>query len=388
MRQRTATTRPASNSRETVAGEFWLLIETPTDDLASVVFESGKVKQFTSVSRRQCFKQPGVTAAITAITDQVRAHGEPQHTVVSSSVTSETHLRAAPVLGPSREVFAVQVMISGTDHPDRFVAGRRRCGAFTWDPSGQVFHLGPTTATDLVGASTDSLATRRVSHEVFSLVDEFPGMAALGDWVAGVKSGRLDINATFCSDILLKGIDRQTRSAFVSLRAVETRLRNHPVVRGLVHDISDIRAAEPTCGHNAALLRSAIGIVPASINLGIGHINFATGVILEWYRIPPAPLDRWCRQNAEFRPSDMQALNVALGELKAGVIDHATLQVRLRFDDTTWIPVQMEVHTAQAGPFGQGLLTVKHLPVKVDGRVSDTFDSPSMTARKRQASVF
>ena len=99
----------------------------------------------------------------------------------------------------------------------------------------------------------------------------------------------------------------------------------------------------------------------APSDAGIGHLNFPTRIILEWFHSPPPPLDRWTRENAEIHPDDRPVLDKNVDELAAGEVDEVTFDMRVRFSGTDWIPTQVNVRAALPGDMGQGLVKVTPL---------------------------
>jgi hypothetical protein len=341
--------------------DSWLLVETMGMTRPTVVFDTDRPKRFTSINRRQNYADSAVTAVIVDLVEEVRAAGAPATREVRGSAGGTIRLFAGPIFGPEHIVFAVQVLITDDDDSGRFVAGRRRCGAFVWNPLDQVTYHGPTMESDIMGVDDSARHTQRVSPEVFSLFDEFPGMAELGAWAGEVLADRVDDDSTFASDLLMTGVDGVQRSAFMTFRAVRTRPGEHVTMRGLVHDVSDVRPPLPAAGFNAALVRSAFGMTEAPGDSGVGHLNFPTRIIIEWFHDPPAPLDRWVRENAEYHPDDRSALDDGIEELAGGSVDEVAFDMRVRFADTDWIPTRFTVRAAIPGDLGQGLVKVTAL---------------------------
>ncbi|WP_299577434.1 GAF domain-containing protein [uncultured Williamsia sp.] len=343
------------------AGDSWLLIETMGTGTPTVVFDTDKPKRFTSISRRQRFTDSTITVGLVGIVDEVRRDGQPAHRRFATNTNDTLSLFAAPILGPDSVVFAVQVLITGTDDPGAFLAGRRKCGAFVWDPTDQVTYHGPTMESEIMGVDESVPHAQRVSPEVFSLFDEFPRINELGAWTSEVLADEVEDDSTFYSDLLMTGVDGVQRSAFMTFKAVRPAPGERSIMRGLVHDVTDIRPPMPAAGFNAALVRSAFGMTEAPTDAGIGHLNFPTRIILEWFHAPPAPLDRWTRENAEIHPDDRSVLDKNVDELAAGAVDEVTFDLRVRFADTDWIPTQANVRAALPGDLGQGLVKITPL---------------------------
>ena len=215
--------------------ESWLLVET-MGNTPTVVFDTDKAKRFTSINRRQHFNftDAAVTTAVVSVVDEVRTTGQLARGDVHVAGATTVYLFAGPVLGPDNIVFAVQVLISLDDSPERFIAGRRKCGAFVWNPTDEVTYHGPTMESEIMGVDESVPHAQRVSHEIFKLFDEFPRINELGKWTQQVQEDGVEDDSTFYSDLLMTGVDGVQRSAFMTFKAVRPALDEHVVMRGLV----------------------------------------------------------------------------------------------------------------------------------------------------------
>ncbi|MGJ0121106.1 GAF domain-containing protein [Williamsia sp. MIQD14] len=334
----------------------WIVVETMGSRTPTLVFDTDRTKNFGSINRRRHHQGDVVGAALRELVEEVRIGRQPGMRAVHPKSAPRTYLFGLPVFGPDDRVFAVQVLVSPDDDVEQVVLGKRAVGAFEWDPINQITYHGPTIETEILGVIDDP-QVERVSPEIFKHFDEFPKMAELGAFIAEMGSRAVTDDDTFDSDLLMTGVDGRQRSAYMTFRAV-SRGSDPWLMRGVVHDISDVRPPSASAGFNAALVRTAFTVADPPENSGIGHLNFPAKVITEWFHEPPAPLDRWASENAVFHDADQGLFDEQLEIVATGVAPDATFDVRVRFADTDWMTTTVHVRAALPGDLAQGLIRV------------------------------
>ncbi len=361
----------------------WLVIETMGSSGHTLVFDTDRTKNFASISRRQHHRGDRVSAAIADVVSAVRTSSQPSERRVRLRDGSQVGLLGVPVFGPADVVFAVQVHLMPGDGATDSPVAERAIGAFEWNPVSQVTHHGKTMETQIFGVRDDPRA-HRVSAEIFRHFDEFPRMAALGAFVAEIQAQQITTSGTFDSDLLLTGADGRQKSAYATFRAVQRSDRSWSM-RGLVHDISDIKPPAPAAGYNAGIVRSVLRMMTHQQDSGIGHFNVPTRIVTEWFTDPPAPLDRWTTENAQIHPDDQPQFDKHMTMLSAGEVRIVEFDARVRFADTEWIAVTFDIRPASRGDTAQGLLKVTPLPpdtaVRIQGRVPSSATMASIVQR-------
>ena len=331
----------------------------------SVVFKEGKRSRYSSVDRLRQLVQ-GDYAAYTRVLEVLNAAvatGRPQ-----AAVDSQAAFIAEPVLGPNNVVFAVQLWIGD---PDSAPPARRLVGGFefVYDEGRDVaqIHEGPNIERDILGIDDAPGEIIRVAPEVFQYFYDFPRESEIGPFVRDMKAGRLENGATFDSTLTVRHAqdrDDQLRyRCYMTMRAV--RLPSRWALRGVVHDINDVEPAEYLAfnRHTARLIANL-----GDDQTGLGRIDFSTGLVTDWLRTPPAPLDAWLTDNPIYHDDNQAEIAAAQLALLTRQQERVTYRDRVRFagdPPNLWHTAQFTITPDKQGEDGLGFLTVEPLPEEV-----------------------
>ena len=332
-------------------GHGWILIECMGNAEPTLVFDRVRPRRYSSIRRRDNLRSSQVTAALFTMVGDVAGSRSKVRRVISADKNESLMMVAHPVEGPAGSVYGVQVWV-GLEH--ELPPPRRLVGAFLWDPATQLTHHGPTIETEILGIADPQ--TTRVSPEVFKYFEAFPREGELGTYVADIMSGSITDGEAFDSDITIRRDDGDLAQVYMTMRAVKNRDDTWGL-RGIVHDITDVREPSSAAAYNRRTARVVARLVDGE--WGIGHVDFATGIVTEWLTEPPAPLDRWATQNAEFHPDEVSTVMEAQIAVATERVPRAEYVVRVRFSEGPWHGARITLTAATAGSNGHGLMRVE-----------------------------
>lgn len=325
----------------------WVVVETMGAD-RTLVFDGYKPRPFAGVSRRKT----GLSSLTKPLNDLVTRIVDTANDQPVAEEHSGAGLVATPVLGPPHDpcVYAVSVWIGRATDAD-LSKGPRVIGTMLWDPETLLTYHSPITEVEILGNHPP--VEERVSAEVFRHFQHYPKEHLLGPWVKEVMEGGVPDNDTFADEIDLERSDGELIRVYLTMRVVD--YNGHHAIRGVIHDISDFNTPTGYRGLDRQTARTAMQIVAgANHEHGYAHVNFATGVILEWFVPAPPPLDVWERQNAQWDDE-----KVFLGNLERAMAgEQVDFPAVVRFDDGVARPVCVTIFPAHSGEEGNGVMRV------------------------------
>ncbi|MBB5912747.1 hypothetical protein BJY24_001614 [Nocardia transvalensis] len=315
-----------------MTGNDWLLVETlgPGSE-PTIVADGGRARDWTNVSRARRFAAADL---VSALLDDVRdAAGS-----VSRSGAGMCGI-AEPVRCAFGAVHGVQLWVG---EPGEEPPQRRPVAAWDWISDTELAHHGPGLEELVFARSASEVRTVRTPPEVFGRMVRFDGRTEYTAVVAGTDpAGRWQGEADFLGD------DGRVRGIRMVVRV--HRDRQH-VTRALVYDVTDMRPSVPDT--DLAMTRAAA----RASRVGVGFVELAMGLIYEWTNEPPPPLHRWLTERPRPHPDDFGRYRAACREILSGA-DRRELVLRIRFADTEWIPVRVELSRLGDEP-SHGLIRV------------------------------
>lgn len=345
-----------SRSSESSNRDGWLLVDMMGDE-PTVVFEDARTKSFARLDRRkQVHPASSITDQIRTVVDRYKSGVTREPITETWQVGSEQGVLAAyPVLGPPADpaVYGALVWVGECAPPMPL----RTVGTMMWDPANQTTYHSHVTETEIL--RNPEIRYERTSPEVFRHFQDYPREHILGPWVQGVSDGDQTIADTFDDEIELKRTDGELIRIYLTMRGVE--LDDGRRIRGLIHDLSDLRPPTGEVGYSRRTARAVAQVLKRlHINCGVADINFATGIILEWLVPPPAPLDAWATENAVW--DDMDALMAQIKKVADGSPE-VTFDAKVSFasQGDTPIAVRVMLSPATAGIEGTGIIQVQPL---------------------------
>ncbi|MBF6171277.1 GAF domain-containing protein [Nocardia blacklockiae] len=318
-----------------MTGNDWLLVETlGPESEPTIVADGGRPRAWTSVSRpRRTF---GTAAAELAATLVERARAaEPEVRLGAGGL----HGAAVPIRCAFGDIHGVQVWVGseGEQPPPR-----RPVAAWDWLSETELAHHGPGLEELVFARAPEQVAAVRTPPEVFGRMVRFDGRMEYLAVVAGTDpAARWQGEADFLGD------DGRVRGIRMIVRV--HRLARH-VTRALVYDVTDLRPPQPV--PELAMTRA----VARAAEVGIGFVELAMGLVYEWTNEPPPPLHRWLTERPLLHPDDLADYRAACRAIRTGA-SARELAVRVRFSDTDWIAVSVELSRLGDEP-AHGLIRV------------------------------
>ncbi|WP_216916958.1 GAF domain-containing protein [Nocardia noduli] len=348
----------SSSESAVVAGAVspWVLVEITRDPaMRWVLAEGAQPRRFTRLSRSRVAGSSTVAQQLPSAIAEVVLNRVPYVKVAYPPGGNHMRIMVVPVLGPASVDPAVMAVQVWAGPRARATPARPLVGTMVW----QVLRTGVGLTSPALEVLLDSGATQARSRSLpdlmrhFEQVEDRAGLLGLfdpsrpmGRWsgtavTAGVATGA-------------------RRNLFLAARSVGHG--PHRMVRAVVTDITDgDRVAEP------AIATRVMRALPIKGQHGIGLIDVRTGLVHEWLRPGPAPLQRWIGELPVVHPDDVAELAATRARLLDGV-GSASGSWRLRFDDTeAWVTVtaQWTVLTREHAP--QAMLDIRVTPPAVAG---------------------
>ncbi|RJO76364.1 hypothetical protein D5S18_08475 [Nocardia panacis] len=321
----------------------WLLIETlGYERRPTLVADGVRVRDWANPLRAQ--REPGDVGR--RILEVVRRCVETVSAATCS--TEESVVLGIPVRCAFGAVHGVQVWVGAADATP---PPRRGAAAWDWDADTQMAKHGPGLEELAWRRAPAEVRVTRTPPEVFGTMVGFDGRI---DYMAMVREMKVD--GRWQGEVDMLGDDDRVRRFQMIARA-------NPVARrtqGLVHEVTDVREPRP----DPAL--SMMRAVSRRARTGIGFVELGFGLIYEWPKPPPPPLERWATERPDLHPDDAAAFLAVCGRMLKDDPEFTTdeahrLRLRLRFAGTDWIEACAElVHnrSGQPGITGHGLLRV------------------------------
>lgn len=339
-------------TESTKAARDWIVAETLTGDHAapSLVFEGGKRRDFTKLSRRSYANHPTVTEKVVEIISEVAQGGTPRSTKARLPSGDEFAVQGVPIHGGDGEVYGVQVWVG---RPDESIPPRRTVGTFSWNADTDITVHGAGIEENILGMQKPEAPEDRTIQQIFQFFEAFDKQDLYLEYVGDVKERRLEDASHFGGQIDLRGADNKPRRVYMTVRSLSTE--SGPMIRGLVHDISDIDPPRPTSDRH--LVRETAALM-AGENRGIGQLDLRSGIITEWLVPPGDDLEAWATEVPQIHPNDQkqyQAKRLSLSNNSARVSD---LILYVRFAHTDWIPVDVTITAVGRDGVSQGLIQV------------------------------
>lgn len=324
----------------------WLVVEAMSDE-RTIVFEGSRARPYASLARRKI----GATLNTAALNDFVNEVVEAGSDVQQVRHFGDVAVVAVPVMGPASdyEVYGVCIWV-GADS-SALPEQPRTVGTMLWDPETQGTLHSPIADGDILGY--DPPVEHRVSTEVFKHYHHYPNEHLLGPWVRSVMEGHTPQNDTFDDELDIVRTNDELRRVYLTMRAVEQDGRN--IIRGLIHDISDVTPPSGWRGFDRQTARTSFKLVAGEdSDHGYGHVNFATGIILEWFITPPGPLSVWETQNVNWTDENsyLKYLDKAM---RGAEVEFSTT---VSFDAGERFPIRVKINPSNSGEDGNGVLIV------------------------------
>ena len=352
-----------SQARQPSVGhDGWVLIELMGNDEPSILFEGSRWKPFSRLDRRsRVHPSVSMTNQLRAIADRVRHSDHLQGGLIveqwSSGATDERgYLVAEPIFGPPADprLYAVLVWIGSGAPPEC----ARTVGTMMWDPRNILTYHSEVTETRILG--NDPPVYERTSPEVFKHFRDYPKEHALGPWVASVQDGSVSEEETFHDTIEIERTDGELLNVHLAMKAVETP--QGWLIRGVVHDISDMEAPTGQQGYSRRTARAFASVLDdAAVEIGaLATVNFATGIILEWLTPPPPPIDEWRNTNGTW--GDFERVSSHIKLVADGGASVSKFSNTVTFPDSPRpIPIAVTVYPATQGQglAGAGIMRIE-----------------------------
>ena len=324
----------------------WLVIEATSDE-HTVIFDGTRPRPYASLARRKT----GATLSTVELNDLVGEIIDAGDAAPVVRQLGDVGVVASPIMGPASDHAVYGVCLWIGDDASALPEQPRTIGTMLWDPETlETLHC---PITDGVILGYDPPQERRVSTEVFKRFQHYPNEHLLGPWAAGIMEGTTPRDDTFDDELDIIRTDESLRHVYLTMRVVDVDGRN--VIRGIIHDISDLYPPRGHRGFDRQTARASFKMVAdVDGDHGYGHVNFATGIILEWFVAPPGPLAVWETQNVKWDNEDcyLQYLQKA----KDG--EQVEFSTVVSFDAGERFPVRVTIHPSNSGEDGNGVIIV------------------------------
>ncbi len=254
---------------------------------------------------------------------------------------------AMPVRCAFGATHGFQVWVGGNEER---VPPPRAVGAWDWLSKTELAHHGPGLEELIFARAPGDVRVVRTPPEVFGRMARFDGRLEYSAVLTGT-----DPAGRWQGEVYLLGDDDRVRCFQMTVRVHDD---GGIVTRALMHEITDARPPRPT--PELAMTRA----VSQADDAGVGFIELGMGVIYEWINEPQPPLDPWTTERPEFHPDDVEGYRAAYREVSTLGPDRRArreLQVRLRFAETDWIAVRIEI-SYLSGDSPHGLIRVTPAP--------------------------
>ncbi|WP_128645607.1 GAF domain-containing protein [Rhodococcus sp. BS-15] len=329
----------------------WMVAEILTGDpaAATLVYEGAKRRDFTKLSRRSFANHPTVLEKILEVISEVAQDRTPRSKQARLPSGDEFAVQGVPIHGGTGEVFGVQLWVG---RPDESIPPRRTVGTFCWNARTDTTVHGNRIEEEILGM-TPAAPEERVIPQIFRFFEAFDKQPQYLEFVGDLLEERLEEASQFGGQIDLRGEDHKLRRVYMTVRS--SYESNGPVIRGLVHDISDVEPPQPTSDRQVVRETAAL---MSSTDRGIGLVDLRSGIITEWLAHPREDLDAWASEVPQIHPGDQPKYETIRQSLSANDVRVAELILHVRFAHSDWIPVDVTITAVgREGP-SQGLIQV------------------------------
>ncbi|WP_227996848.1 GAF domain-containing protein [Nocardia australiensis] len=314
----------------------WLLVETLAGHGApTLVADGDRMKDWSSLRRVRRELPAAASRRIAEVVQRctVSAHLE-------TDIDDKLRVVGVPIGCAYGGVHGVQVWAGP---PARVPGPPPAVAAWDWDAETELAHHGPGLEELVFARAPEEVRVIRTPPEAFGRMVRFDGRI---EYFALVGAGE----GQYQGDVDMIGDDGRVRTFQMVTRARPSIRR----ISALMHQLTDTALMRPDV--EMTMMRA----VSRRADEGIGFVELNSGVIYEWPRTPPPPLNRWATERPVFHPDDVAAFRSVLLEL-AGAADRPArqLRIRVRFADTGWIPVLIDVMPLMSQESGHGLLVVR-----------------------------
>jgi hypothetical protein len=298
----------------------WLVIETlGADEPFTVIADGGQRKYWSSLSRARSSYGPSIaTDSVAVVRACVASADIAELSTKARRGGGDVRIVGVPVLGAYGAVHAVHLWVGPADADP---PPRRRVAGWDWYVEQLFCVQGPNLEEWFIDRDPRDVKTIRTAAENFKPIVRFDDRMGYMKLVA-------DVDGEWQGEITLLGDDGVRRTLQMVARA-NTGTEN-PLIRGLFHEITDVRPPEPQLDRVA--LDAVANLLPAPA----GMLDLGKRLIYDWVSPPPPPLECWMRDLAEFHTDDRATYDTACDRLIAGS-DRETLTFRVRFPETDWI---------------------------------------------------
>ncbi len=325
-----------------MSGGDWLLVETlGPESEPTVVADGWHRKEWASLLRVRRDLGPTAFRLMCAVTDRRRVSERVELCDEGLCVV------AIPVRCAFGEIHGFQVWVGGSGE---CVPPPRAVGAWDWLSKTELAHHGPGLEELIFARAPRDVRVVRTPPEVFGRMVRFDGRLEYSAVLTGT-----DPAGRWQGEVDLLGDDDRVRCFQMTVRV------HHDggiVTRALMHEITDARPPRPA--PELAMTRAA----SRADDAGVGFVELGMGVIYEWINEPRPPLDPWTTERPEIHPDDIEDYRAACREVSTLGPDSRArreLNVRLRFAETDWIAVRIEI-SYLSGDSPHGLIRVTPVP--------------------------
>ena len=307
----------------------------------TVVADGSRVRNWAKLNRVRPALGAAAINGLTAVLRACRESGESIEDISSVNRAERLRIVCVPIVGAYGSVHGVHLWAAPemAEMPEH-----RKIFAWEWDAVSSLAHHGPGIETEILGVCESQQRDTRAPTDFFRRVVNFDQRMSYFAFVARLNNGE-----SWDGQLTVQREDKEARQLHMLARAYvdgESRL-----IRGLVHDITDVSA--PEFGIAITELRA---LAKASRD-PVGLIALDYFAVYEWLSSPVGLLARWVEEVPEFHPDDLPVLATAF-EAVGGIEDNVVVDVRLRFDGSNWISVNAVISGLAAHGRQLGLIRI------------------------------
>ncbi|WP_433206602.1 GAF domain-containing protein [Nocardia sp. CA-107356] len=322
----------------------WVLVATLADRRTWwVVAEGAQPRRWTRLSRTRIASSSSMNQHLVPMIGQAISSGEPQIRSCNLSSGVRMQIIAVPVVGPNNEVFAVHVWGGPRFQP---VPPRPSVGTLMCR-SQKGFTTADSTFEDLIDADAIKTPARALPELMrhFEGTDDTAGLMRLFDETPEGPT-------LWCATVVTTGVATNTRrNLFIAAASVPNG--HGRTIRAIAYAISNEHdAPSPT------LCAKLVSTLPIQSRHAVGITDLTTGLVHQWIKTGPPPLDRWMCEIPETHPDDVAEVAHTRARLLAGV-EQADIRFRLRFDTSSWVSVHAHLAVLTRGISPQACLDVR-----------------------------
>lgn len=327
-----------------MSADNWIVVETlGPEGPRTVVVDGDKPRNWSSLNRARSGRGADVSGRMADVVETcVETKADQVSNIPARSGRAALQVRGVPIFGASGRVHGVHVWVGRLDEDP---PERRGVWGWDWDADAELAYQGPGLETAIHGLPSDQQKVVRTPSENFQSVVRFDDRLGYLGLCENVHGG-----GKWQGEITFNGIVNGLHQLQMIARATTP---GHPkIVRGLFHEISDIRAPEPMV--ESSVLRA----VARASGDGVALIATNLAVAYDWLSTPAPPLDPWIAQHPETHPEDADLLEQECLKLTE-VGQSARFTMRVRFTGLEWIATDVSLVLVSNEGSPHGLMTVK-----------------------------